>query len=127
MTRKQDLRRSFREDVFARDGYRCVVCGFQSTPALADGELDAHHVTPREQMPHGGYVVEIGVSLCSSDGRRGTGRNCHYIAELVLSLGEARQHRWYPDEPFYPYSPKALYERVRSSYEKAYEASTYLR
>ena len=44
--------------VFVRDGYACRTCGFASTPRRAEDELDAHHITDRNEMPNGGYVAE---------------------------------------------------------------------
>jgi hypothetical protein len=52
-------------------------------------------------MPNGGYVPENGISLCKVD------ENCHLKAERC--------------EP--GYDPGALYERIGSSYEAAFEAS----
>ena len=52
LTRKQ-----FREDVFDRDGHKCVVCG-------AEGRLDAHHILERRLWPDGGYYLDNGVSVC---------------------------------------------------------------
>lgn len=67
--------------------------------------LDAHHITPREEMPNGGYVKENGVTLCD-DG-------CHILAEEYLKTGEG-------DEK---YSPEKLYEKIKSSKEKAVKAA----
>ena len=72
--KKKQIRQQFRSAVFARDRYRCRVCGFQSTPEKAEEELDAHHITDRNEMPNGGYVKENGVSLCKEA--------CHVEAEL---------------------------------------------
>ena len=68
-----------------RDAWRCVVCG-------ATEKLDAHHVTPREEMPAGGYVAENGASLCEP---------CHVKAERYPSTG--------------PHSPEGLYRAIGSS------------
>ncbi len=46
----------FRESVFKRDNYKCVVCG---EPAQ-----DAHHIIERRLFDDGGYDVENGASLC---------------------------------------------------------------
>jgi hypothetical protein len=126
-TRKKEMRRKFREDVFKRDGYRCVVCGFESSPERAEHELDAHHITPREQLPHGGYVKENGVSLCDpSKTGRPLAHGCHYRAEQVL-LRIAQG--WDPpkNEHDYEYSPVALYEAIDSSHEGAVRASEFLK
>ena len=57
MTHKLLTRDEFREAVFARDGYRCVVCGF-------GGKLDAHHIIERRLWADGGYYLSNGASLC---------------------------------------------------------------
>src|SRR6185369_8477297 len=64
----------FREGVFARDGYKCVICG---RPAV-----DAHHILERRLFDNGGYFVNNGASLCS---------DCHIAAETtVLSCEKIR-------------------------------------
>jgi hypothetical protein len=49
-------RQQFREQVFARDKNKCVVCG---KPAV-----DAHHIMERKLWPDGGYYLENGASVC---------------------------------------------------------------
>ena len=68
---------AFRKAVFTRDRFRCKKCGYQSTPDKAEEELDSHHIISRDDMPHGGYVKENGISLCK------VGENCHLKAENV--------------------------------------------
>lgn len=93
---KAEIRRRFREAVFTRDGYRCRVCGCNDAP------LDAHHITPRENLPAGGYVAENGIALCD----RANG--CHRRAES----GELK--------------PEQLYAAIGSSYARAHEKSVEL-
>ncbi len=63
MTRKQPsepkllTRTEFRDQVFARDGYKCVFC---TNPAE-----DAHHIMERRLWPNGGYYLDNGASVCS--------------------------------------------------------------
>ena len=57
-------RDQFRELVFDRDKYACVICG-------ADGQ-DAHHIMERRLFPNGGYYLENGATLCGP---------CHLRAE----------------------------------------------
>lgn len=100
--KKKEVRRRFRETVFSRDGHRCRACG-------ADSDwLDAHHITPRKEMPSGGYVPENGISLCPT---------CHVVAEYHLT-GLVPEH--VPDPA---YSPEKLYKLIGSSYEQALKAS----
>lgn len=106
--KKKQVRQQFRDRVFARDSYGCVVCGRQFEEAKALLELDAHHITNRREMPNGGYVPKNGVSLC----KKGT-PSCHEKAEAWL-----RNNHGPPC-----YSPQALYDKIGSSYEKAYQAS----
>lgn len=89
----------FRKAVFDRDGHKCRMCG-------AAGELDAHHITDRHDLPNGGYVAENGISLCP---------DCHIKAEKYHMSG----HReWEPG-----YHPDQLYTHIGSSLEIAWEAS----
>ena len=123
MTRKQKIRAAFRDAVFKRDGYRCVVCGFQSSPERVEQDLDAHHITPRELMPGGGYVVENGVSLCGRN-RKSSAKGCHGAAELALQFpacGTKGSKNF-----LYRFSPPQLYEKIGSSRERAEAASVYL-
>ena len=104
---KKRVRAAFRAAVFGRDGYRCVGCGFRSSPEAAERELDAHHITDRREMPDGGYVRENGISLCK------VGDDCHRKAEQYHSTGTAAPG----------FGPDELYEKIGSSYEAAYAAS----
>lgn len=49
-------RDEFRESVFKRDSYKCVICGL---PAK-----DAHHIIERRLFTNGGYFINNGASLC---------------------------------------------------------------
>ena len=99
--KKQAVRKAFRDAVFKRDKYRCVMCDLKE---MAENELDAHHITDRNLLPHGGYVKENGISLCTE---------CHQKAEEFHSTGIS-----YPG-----YSPDDLYQKINSNLEKAIEAS----
>jgi 5-methylcytosine-specific restriction endonuclease McrA len=105
--RKKQVRQAFRDAVYRRDRHRCAVCGHRPRPEEWDKDrppLDAHHITDRNEMPNGGYVVENGISLCDA---------CHLLAEA--------EHNG--QEPAPGYSRAELYARVSSSFEKAYAAS----
>jgi predicted restriction endonuclease len=104
---KKIIRKLFREACYKRDGFRCAVCGMKSSKDKAEEELDAHHITDRNEMPNGGYVKENGISLCSG---------CHEKAEVFHSTGSSVEG----------YSPDDLYKKINSSYEKAVEASNKL-
>lgn len=97
---KKQVRKQFRDSVYARDHYTCVACGFQSSPEKAEEELDAHHITNRNDMPNGGYVAENGASLCKLGNP-----SCHERAES----GEI--------------TAAELYQKIGSSYELALKAS----
>lgn len=49
-------RDTFRNAVFERDNYKCVVCG--------ETAVDAHHIIERKLFDDGGYYIDNGVSLC---------------------------------------------------------------
>lgn len=101
---KKAVRKMFRDACYKRDGFRCAVCGMKSSKDNAEKELDAHHITDRNLMPNGGYVKENGISLCP---------DCHEKAEVFHTTGKALPN----------YSPEDLYIKIKSSYEKAVEAS----
>tara|TARA_Y100000310_G_C20558844_1_gene751991 strand:+ start:484 stop:801 length:318 start_codon:yes stop_codon:yes gene_type:complete len=95
---KKIIRAAFRNDTFTRDKFVCLGCGERFT---LEG-LDAHHITPREQMPNGGYVSENGATLCVY--------GCHEKAEEWIKTGTGTKG----------YSPEELYEKISSSREKAW-------
>lgn len=111
-SRKRAIRSAFRKAVFERAGYRCECCGVagydrQSDQVHGKVELDAHHITNRNEMPNGGYVKENGISVCD---------DCHLKAEEFWSTGKA------PDG----FSPTELYELIGSRLEEAVSASELL-
>lgn len=73
--------------------------------------LDAHHITPREQMPGGGYVKENGISLCDKPG------GCHAMAEMWLAGKEQNDQ----------FSIENLYKLISSSVELAVKESNKLK
>lgn len=67
-------REYFRNSVFVRDNFKCVIC---NNPAQ-----DAHHIMERRLWSDGGYYVDNGASLCGK---------CHLLAESTeLSCEEIR-------------------------------------
>ena len=106
MNAKKQIRKEFRDAVFKRDGYRCVCCGFQSTPEHVQEELDAHHIKPRGECKNGGYVIDNGISLCKfpafEPGYHENIPSCHEKAEEWLKTGKG--------EP--GYSPDDLLEKI---------------
>lgn len=103
MKKKEKIRKEFRDSTFERDNFTCQICGEKRLP----GELDAHHITDRSEMPEGGYVKENGITLCK--------RECHLKAELFhLSGGK----EWHPG-----LHPEDLYRKIGSSLELAVEKS----
>lgn len=102
---KKKARENFRDAVFKRDRFACVMCGTKSQP------LDAHHITDRNLMPNGGYVKENGISLCDSLAGCHNKAECYHRGEQVPT----------------GYLPEDLYKKIGSSYEKAVEASKKLK
>lgn len=96
-SKKKAVRAAFRDAVFARDRRRCVVCRRDNIP------LDAHHIHPREDMPHGGYVMENGITLCDTED------GCHAKAEAYLQ-GRSK-------DPVF--EPACLFGMIGSSLERA--------
>ena len=83
---KKRIRELFRCAVFERDDHQCRICG-------RPDHLDAHHITDRNYMPNGGYVVENGITLCARH---------HFVYEKT-------------------HDPEFLYYLIQSSYELAVE------
>lgn len=93
---KKQIRLHFNTACLKRDRGRCVVCN--------DLAVDVHHITNRNDIANGGYVLENGISLCSY---------CHLMAEDV----------YFGRIEFEAYSPSSLYTKIGSSLEEAIEAS----
>lgn len=122
MSKKKEIRRKFKEDVFRRDKYTCRFCGMKYTQEEAEKYLDAHHITDRNEMFNGGYVKDNGISLCkyaqpnrmelTSGSEEGS---CHMKAELFhISGGQEWTQGMHPDD---------LYKLIGSSKEMAVRAS----
>lgn len=103
------MRKEFRNAVFKRDRYCCRGCGLKFSFEKAEEELDAHHITNRNDMPSGGYVKENGITLCKAT----IGITCHEKAEQWLTDGTG--------EP--GFSPEELYRKIGSSFNLAVAAS----
>ena len=100
MSKKQEIRRNFKEDTFDRDGYCCKFCGAGPVYEMTDSVFDAHHITDRNEMPNGGYVKDNGIPLCSEH---------HKLAEKYHeSGGKTWVDGFHPDE---------LYRKIGSSKE----------
>lgn len=68
-------RDEFRNSVFSRDGYKCVICGAP--------HQDAHHIIERRLFSDGGYYLDNGATLCG---------DCHIKAETTeISCEEIRE------------------------------------
>lgn len=105
MNKKKKIRQNFRTSVFERDEHKCRKCPIP----VKNVNLDAHHITDRDEMPNGGYVKENGISLCDE---------CHIKAEVFHSSN----HIKWVDE----FHPNDLYELIGSNYKMAYEKSIML-
>jgi hypothetical protein len=103
---KKDIRKNFRASVYARDKFTCLVCDTKRE----ESELDAHHITDRNNMPNGGYVKENGVTVCKDD--------CHMkVEKFHITDGEEWEEGLHPDD---------LYKMIGSSYEEAVRKSEML-
>lgn len=101
---KKEIRESFRTEVFKRDKNTCKVCNKQHTDIQL---LDAHHITDRNEMPNGGYVLENGITLCKD--------KCHMVCELFhISGGVSWTQGLHPDD---------LYKKINSYKELAIRES----
>lgn len=104
--KKKQIRSKFRNAVYKRDGYGCKTCNKQFTKETARENLDAHHITDRNEIPNGGYVKENGISLCDE---------CHIKAEKY-HITEGKE--WVEG-----YHPNDLYKLIDSSKEEAIKKS----
>lgn len=101
--KKKLIRQNFRDSVFKRDGHKCVFCDITEN-------LDAHHITDRNEMPNGGYVKENGISLCPLH---------HEEAEVFhVTNGIKWVEGMHPND---------LYVKINSSLEDAVKASNKLK
>ena len=96
--KKKQIREDFRQSVFKRDGFKCVFCNETQN-------LDAHHITNREAMPNGGYVMENGITVCKVH---------HLECEKFYMENEICNEK---------YIPEKLYCIIKSSKEMAVLAS----
>lgn len=131
MSKKKEIRKTFKDEVFKRDNYTCKVCGNGPYKELADRFFDAHHITDRSEMPNGGYVKENGITVCkepkgliSKDGIDGItdfeiqSSSCHMKCEIFhISSGTEWDKGLHPDD---------LYIKINSSKSLAIEKSELL-
>ena len=96
-TKKKEIRERFRQTVFQRDGYKCVFCD-------RTDNLDAHHITDRNEIPNGGYVKENGITLCPEH---------HANAEVYH---ESNGSNW-----ILGFHPDELYKKIGSTKELSYK------
>ena len=117
MSDKKKIRAAFRNSTLKRDKYCCIICNAKGIDRQGGDEwknfhsnevdlveLDAHHITPREDMPNGGYCKENGASLCGI---------CHEKAEEWCKVQTGTRS----------FSPSDLYQKIGSNHEKAVKAS----
>lgn len=96
------LRVDFREGALKRDNNKCVIC-------RSVDSLDVHHITNRNDLPCGGYVLSNAISLCPE---------CHKAAELYL--WRTKNPRGNPKLRNRNFSPEKLYNYINSSFTEAY-------
>lgn len=103
---KKDIRKNFRLSVFKRDKHTCKVCNTKRD----ESELDAHHITDRNDIPNGGYVLNNGITVCKD--------KCHMkVEEYHISGGKSWIDGLHPND---------LYRMIVSSKEKAIKDSEML-
>ena len=92
-----------REEIFERDGYRCVYCGAQFEPA----ELTVDHVQPR--VRGGDNTPGNVVTAC---GGCNTAKGHRKLAEFLLAEPVARKHFLALARFVYPRHLRALEEEL---------------
>ncbi len=87
-------RDDFRNGVFKRDNYKCVVCG---EPAV-----DAHHILDRKLFNDGGYYLNNGASLCTKDHIRAEKCeiSCEEIREFAGIKPKVLPSNFYPENTY---------------------------
>ena len=121
MSKKDLIRKKFRDDVFKRDNYTCRLCGKvwkKEESDLKFSKVNAHHITDRHLMPNGGYHLSNGITVCEE--------GCHMKVERWHILGydkEDVERTEIIDEKF---TPDALYKLIGSSFEIAFRDSSWL-
>lgn len=93
---KKRIRERFNYVCRRRDKFKCKICDIHESAVPG---LEVHHITNRNLMPNGGYVLENGITVCPE----------HHV---VLEAGMM--------------SEQAQYQLIGSSYEKALDASNRL-
>ena len=107
---KKQIRENFRNSVFKRDNYTCVVC----KQSKKSEDLDAHHITDRSEMPNGGYVKENGITVCKFPNEN-QNESCHMkVEKFHITGGKEWNENLHPDD---------LYKMINSSYKLAYKKS----
>lgn len=82
----------FRNSVFERDKWKCVICGKKG--------IDAHHIIERRLFPDGGYYVDNGATLCSEHHIQAeqTVLSCDSLREAAGITSVILPPHLYPDE-----------------------------
>lgn len=93
---KKKIREDFRNTVFRRDNYKCMIC-------TSTENLNAHHIIDRNEIVSGGYVKENGITLCED--------KCHIKAEKFhITKGKSWVDGFHPND---------LFKLINSSYDIA--------
>ena len=111
MTTKQQYkfwRILFREGCLERDGHKCVFCD-------ATDNLDVHHITDRHEMPSGGYVMSNGITVCAE----------HHLKCEAYHM--VHFFHYIDNEYDENFSPSALYIKINSTFETAFNDSLNLK
>jgi hypothetical protein len=87
-------RDDFRNAVFQRDGYQCVIC--------KQAAADAHHIIERRLFPDGGYYLDNGASLCGPHHLEAeqTVLSCERIREAIGVKVPVLPPHLYADQPY---------------------------
>ena len=101
-------RKQFNEDCLTRDNHKCVFCDITEN-------LDVHHITSRDKLPNGGYVMSNGITVCSTH---------HLLCERCSNYQTGcKLYYSCKDCGNFKYNPPNLYKKINSSYEQAYKES----
>jgi len=117
-------RDEFREAVFKRDGYRCVLCG-RSAEETPEGKLDAHHIIERRLWGNGGYYLDNGATVCEEHhlGCEQTNYSVEWVREKAGITKILVPDQFYPEQPIDKWGNYILEDGRRTRGELFYDES----
>jgi RNA ligase len=117
-------REQFRDQVFARDGYKCVFCG-KTAEQTPEGKLDAHHIIERRLYGNGGYYIDNGATVCEYHHLE-CERTAISVEDVRIACGITHivvPDQFYPEQPIDKWGNYILEDGRRTRGELFYDES----